>query len=402
MTFKRTLFIFLMLVLPWQTRWFSDAGMVAGYPWEQGRLSIYASWLVLLAFILVSLWQKRPVWRRPKWFEAVVVIGVLVPAMFSSEPRASIAWLISAIFACLLVWVIKREEIAAQEVALWFAVSLVPQALLGMGQFAFQWGWANKWLGLPSLDPNIKGTAVIASQGIRYLRAYGGFPHPNIFGGYLAMSLLWVAFAWTSYSDRVKKFLLTIMPLLSMALAFSASRSAWLALALGLLLSSRATGALAKGVEGSRRLWLAVLVPFLLTLMAFPFLVRPVSVGGAVEEKSVNERLVALQQVPAAFRHAPFFGTGQGGLLPVLVQQKLEPLLPHTVPVMILLETGLWGVIWLLVAMVFWIKRMQDKRLLIALMPLLLLDHYLWSYWPGMALFVIWAVYSEVSNEMGF
>lgn len=383
MTFKRALFILLMLALPWQTRWFSDAGLVAGYPWEQGRISVYASWLVLLAFVAVSLWQKRPVWRRPSVIEMALAAGLVVPAIFSSSLRASAGWLLSVVFAAMVFWVVRREGIAAKEIAFWFALSLVPHALLGMSQFAFQFGGANKWLGLSLLDPQAKGVAVILDHGTRYLRAYGGFPHPNIFAGYLALSLLFLMKVWAEYSERAKKIAFVLVPFLSMALAFTASRSAWLALLIGLIAFLFSSD--------KRRLWSIIIIPFVLVLAVFPLLVRPVSMPsvGAVEEKSVNERVIALQQAPAMFQRAPIFGTGPGALLPALVQHKLEPLIPHAVPVMVLLETGLWGFVLLLLALGYWVKGMRDKRLLLALTPLLLLDHYLWSYWSGLVLFAV-------------
>lgn len=400
MNVKRALFVLLMLALPWQTRWFSDAGLVAGYPWEQGRISVYVSWLILLAFVGMSLWQKRITWRKPKAIELVLVVGLLVPAFFSSEPRASLAWLISATFAALFAWVIHREQTSVRDLAFWFAVSLIPHALLGMFQFATQSGFDQKWLGLSALDPAIKGTAVILSEGVRYLRAYGGFPHPNIFGGYLAFALLALVVTWSSFADRIKRFLFLLVPLLSMALGFTASRSAWLAFLLGLLVL--------RGVQTKFCLMCRVplkwfLLPFGLVLAVFPFLIRPVSVPvtGAVEEKSVNERIAALQQAPRLFVLSPALGTGQGAILPALIRQKLEPLLPHAVPVMIVLETGLVGLSALFVYLFAQLgaalkrgERMSEQRaqfwsFAAALAPILLLDHYLWSYWSGQVLVMI-------------
>ena len=388
MNVKRMLFILLMLVLPWQTRWFSDAGLLAGYPWEQGRISIYASWLILLAYVGVSLWQKRAQWRKPKVVELVLLVALLLPAFFSGEPRASISWLISVAFAGIFVWVIQREEIRLNDLALWFSISLIPHALLGMFQFAIQFGFDQKWLGLSALDPATKGTAVILNEGVRYLRAYGGFPHPNIFGGYLALALLGMAYFWSTFSDRVKRFSVYFLPLLAMALALTASRSAWLVFIFGLLIFI----VLAKRFKDVQRPWLAIFLPFVLTLAIFPFLVRPVSVPnqGAAEAQSVNERVVALQQVPSVFARHPFFGTGQGALVPDLITTEKKPLLPHAVPVMALLELGLIGFASLLIALGFF--RWNWRRLLIVCLviwPLLLLDHYLWSYWSGHILFAI-------------
>ena len=391
MNVKRALFILLMLVLPWQTRWFSDAGLLAGYPWEQGRISIYAFWLILLVCATVSLWQKRVQWRKPQVIELILLVAVLVPALFSGEPRASIAWLISVAFAGVFVWVLQREQIRLTDLALWFSISLIPHALLGMFQFAVQFGFDQKWLGLSALDPATKGTAVILNEGVRYLRAYGGFPHPNIFGGYLALALLGMAYFWSTFSDWVRRFSVYHLPLLAMALALTASRSAWLVFVFGSI-ALFVTPSKRSAVEGSRRLWLAIFLPFVLTLAIFPFLVRPVSAPnqGAAEAQSVNERVVALQQVPSVFARHPFFGTGQGALVPVLITAGQKPLLPHVVPVMALLELGLVGFASLLIALgrFRWDWR-RVSIVSVVIWPLLLLDHYLWSYWSGHILLAI-------------
>lgn len=377
-----------MLVLPWQTRWFSDAGLLAGYPWEQGRLSIYASWLILLTYVGISLWQKRVQWRKPKIVELVLLLALLLPALFSGEPRASISWLLSVAFAGVFVWVIQREQIRHHDLVLWFSISLIPHALLGMFQFAAQFGFDQKWLGLSALDPATKGTAVILNEGVRYLRAYGGFPHPNIFGGYLALALLGMAYFWSTFSDLVRRLSVYFLPLLALALALTASRSAWLVFVFGLLVFI----VMAKRFKDVHRPWLAIFLPFVLTLAIFPFLVRPVSVPnqGVAEAQSVNERVVALQQVPSVFVRHPFFGTGQGALVPVLITAEKKPLLPHAVPVMALLELGLIGFASLLAALGLF--RWDWRRLLIicaVIWPLLLLDHYLWSYWSGHILLAI-------------
>ena len=41
-----------VLALPWQTRWFQEGPRIAGYPWEEGRISIYASQLLMLLVVV--------------------------------------------------------------------------------------------------------------------------------------------------------------------------------------------------------------------------------------------------------------------------------------------------------------------------------------------------------------
>ena len=65
------------------------------------------------------------------------------------------------------------------------------QACLGIYQFFTQSSFACKWLGMASHNAQDLGVSVIETlSGERWLRAYGGLDHPNIFGGFLCFSIL--------------------------------------------------------------------------------------------------------------------------------------------------------------------------------------------------------------------
>ncbi|HPF94989.1 MAG TPA: O-antigen ligase family protein [bacterium] len=409
MRFKEWVIIGYFLALPWQTRWFYDAGALAGYPWEQGRFSVYASWFLIVLLTFLSIKQKPLTLRVPKKTELLVIIGIVLPALFSFSQRASIAWLWIFAIAALSIWVLRREQIAIEKMSFWFAIALVPHALIGLAQWIFQWSLPSKWLGLALLNPQSQGTAVILSEGIRYLRIYGGFPHPNIFGGYLAVSLLFVAIAWGSYNRRMQKVLFYVVPLLVIALGFTASRSAWLSLFGGLLAHEvllRKDRLRKHSTDHFHAHW--ILIPFILTLAIFPLLVRPISSGSGqfAEQKSVSERVLALKQAWPMIKQRPLLGTGQGALLPALIEQELKPVIPHIVPIVILIETGIVGFITLLYVFVQWLSMLLDKikrypttrpavmSLIVALCPIVVLDHYLWSYWPGFALLSLIVVFT--------
>src|SRR5690349_15713914 len=44
-----------LLFLPWQTRWFLEGPSVNGFPWENGRISLYLSWIPLIVTIMIFL-----------------------------------------------------------------------------------------------------------------------------------------------------------------------------------------------------------------------------------------------------------------------------------------------------------------------------------------------------------
>lgn len=64
------------------------------------------------------------------------------------------------------------------------------QSIIGVIQFIIQHSIGLFWLKESIISPIILGVAKIILDGHTYIRAYGLFPHPNIFGGYLAFSIL--------------------------------------------------------------------------------------------------------------------------------------------------------------------------------------------------------------------
>ena len=64
------------------------------------------------------------------------------------------------------------------------------QALVGITQFFLQHSIGFLWLKESIISPDMPGVAKIIFNGQSYIRAYGLFPHPNILGGFLAMSIL--------------------------------------------------------------------------------------------------------------------------------------------------------------------------------------------------------------------
>jgi O-antigen ligase len=67
--------------------------------------------------------------------------------------------------------------------------SAIFQAILGIGQFTVQEDFGLKILGESPLGPNIDGAAKISASGVKMIRAYGTFPHPNILAVFLIFFL---------------------------------------------------------------------------------------------------------------------------------------------------------------------------------------------------------------------
>ena len=68
------------------------------------------------------------------------------------------------------------------------AVGIV-QSLIGISQFIHQQSIGLFWLKESHISPTIPGVAKLIINNHLLIRAYGLFPHPNIFGGYLVLSI---------------------------------------------------------------------------------------------------------------------------------------------------------------------------------------------------------------------
>lgn len=409
-----------ILLLPWQTRWFQEGASIAGLPWEQGRLSVYGSQLFMLLTILlgflVSRAEQKPLestlLRSRIWIMAPILALIGLSFFSTISLRSTVEWWVEVVILVAFFITLFRT-LSLHDFSFWFVLSLIPQALLGLFQTIDQRVIGTSLLGIAAQDPITRGVAVIEADGVRWLRAYGGFPHPNIFGGWLVLGLV------TSY-QALKRVLLTkkevlvcyaSLVLFAMALVFTYSRSAWLSLVL--FIGTSILSLLVSKMETRRRragilLGLVSLV-CILTATARPVLLfSRAQMGDRLEQKSLSERRQGIENGLRILKERPLFGSGLGAnalMLSRLDEKQgfsaASPITPHVVPILIVAELGILGSLILLGviyissrAFLYWL--VMEKKVYVsllpisfALVPIVLLDHYLWSYWSGKMLFVI-------------
>ncbi|MFZ2804002.1 MAG: hypothetical protein WA001_02150, partial [Patescibacteria group bacterium] len=231
-----------ILALPWQTRWFHDASL-AGWPWEQGRWSVYASWLLIVATIALGWPSFRRALTGPKKRIAAYLLTALFVVSYlplhSTDMAHFVAvsqWWMEALLLMGFGLVLVGAKVPWRSIATWFVVSLIPQAFLGIIQYATQNVIGSKWLGIATHLSKVPGTSVVEFGLFRYLRVYGGFPHPNIFGGWLAAGIVATfALAGIATSKKTALFAIFSSALFSVVLVLTFSRGAWIAAAVGIV-----------------------------------------------------------------------------------------------------------------------------------------------------------------------
>ncbi len=365
--------------------------MAGGLPWEQGRLSVYLAWIpmLLVIFIACSDFKENPDERDEiKITDWMLFVGILLlglPAFVSVFPQASWQWLTQVVLLVFFAWSLQQLKIKGRDILGWTVLSLVPHAVLGISQFFLQFVHGSKWLGMAMQNPAMPGVSVVEVAGRRVLRAYGGFPHPNIFGGWLAYGLVAVTFVVSRDTRRASRLIgAGIAALFSVALVLTFSRSAWIAAVVGVI----GAAALSKKTR-------ALIVPgvILLSTLSTLFFVRDIALtrtdtGTRLEQKSVSERSASLSAAWSLVPNEWWLGQGQNTAIFALDQAGKGIVPPHFLPLLILLETGFIGVLGVLLLLWRWVAKSALASLLPLLIvaPLLMFDHYLWSLWSGQVL----------------
>lgn len=290
---------------------------------------------------------------------AFVAVNILVSF---NKPIAIYTWIKILEFG-LFAYYVSRTKPNIQRVVYFLSFAVFYSSLIAIGQFLLQHSIGGPlWiLGERTFFSDTPGIARIALGGREMVRSYATFPHPNVLGGFLAITLLLVIF---KQSKKFSMFKIITIIMGVIALLFTFSRSAWMAGLMGLV---------------------CIFFPkrknyfILLTFIVFT------TYGLFFSGESVAVRLELNDAAVKIWQQSPLFGVGLGNFLvalPAFLPSRtiyfLQPV--HNIYLLILAENGIIGVI--LVIWFVW-KVIQKKKyfsfLLVPLLTLLLLglvDHY--------------------------
>ncbi len=402
--FSNRLFFLAVFLLPWQTEVLLSQGMVSGEPSPYAVLGIYVVEVMLLFVFLLRM--HRPNDRDVRQMDKALYL-FLASAFFSLSLSAfsSVGWfhLIHVVSAAMLFFLLTDERTKLKPVLIAFLFGLLVPVTVGWFQTLTGATPDSTLLGMSAKDAQTLGTAVVETVSGRTLRAYGTFPHPNVFGGYLAIGVVilgWLAKSMKSQRDVVVLSMLAAV--LGSALVITFSRSAWLGLLIGVVVSMALMLKQKKNLAHHLITVLSVgIVSVLLTIFVFRQEVfSRFNPTLRLEAISIEERASQYQMFDEVFFSSPIFGVGPNAYTFTLADQDpgqpvwvYQPI--HNVFLLILAELGVVG----FVLFVFWIGRIGRSLMAIknpnglfavalgvSLTTIALFDHYLWSLWPGLAL----------------
>lgn len=409
----------LVFLLPWQTVWIIQEKMIgpeslsvaqAGAMglWQYGTLRIYAVEFLIITLAVISVlcrYDHRGIPFRDRRRHIIVIALLLFAGLsiFWSDDRlvALFAWVRLCEGAFLFTLFRNTSLKWSWIVGAWIGAAVI-QSTLGIWQFLVQEVSANSWLGIAAHYSATLGDAVVQAGDRRWLRAYGAFPHPNIFGAYLSVSMLWCAQALCRAQKKQHWLLLVaVSQLILGALLVSFSRGAWIVLLVA------AVCALAVGIKkngrGLKNFFAPVIHPGVLLVLASAITISAFSLTffeelkvrtgfaeSRLEVQSVSERIDSYARAVPLVEHVWLVGTGVGNFTNTLFRFEqaqgtvhewytYQPI--HNVFVMVFVELGIIGLVFLVCLGVLLLRRMPVSMypFLGAIAVLSLFDHFLWT-----------------------
>lgn len=410
--FKRVfkyLFYFFIFILPWQTKLVLLSGQT-----NYTEISLYVSqsilFVVLISFFIYKLRRRDFSENISALWYFLIGLELFIFGSFFVALDQTLAFYHYLVFLeALGLFYLLREgtlfkgyeetHINKFTAVYVFLGSIFLQASLGIYQFLTQYAFAFKYLGLATHNPQDLGVAVVETASGRFLRAYGGFDHPNIFGGVLVVALILAVYLlakkkvlnsnWDVF-ESIFLFIFYFTGLL--ALFFTFSRGAWLALALGLLTLLVSFLIRKDRWMIGRFLALSFFSAFFLFIIISPYqdlLMVRIDASSRLEQKSITERLMYFKQAEELIKNNLVFGVGIGNYTntlnahekskqPALINQPV-----HNVLLLLTAENGILALFFFCGFLVCLILKNRRENfswaIFIAMIVLMMLDHWLIS-----------------------
>lgn len=404
----------LLFLLPFQTRLVLKKGELSGGYWEYGTYSLYAIEILLGLIVLLSIFYFLKNFSKTKnlllvfkkrrneilFFLFLVTILLIIFSTISAiNPLLSFYYLYKFITGGALI-VLLYLFTNFYKTSFSFLLGSVLQAIVGIWQFIFQTSFSSKWLGIALQDSSVLGTSVIETADGRWLRAYGGLPHPNIFAGFLVVAII-ITMVLYVQKKNIHKYsnvlILIFFTLLTTALFSAFSRAAWISLIFCFLVFFFIN--LQNKIVFKKLLNLSLICFFIFLIFSLIYL--PLSrtrIGGTnrLEAKSTDERIEYFKESWEIIKLHPILGVGLGNYTLSAHNEVssgresfyYQPV--HNIYLLIVSELGIIITSLIALFLIIWKKRRGILKIsTVILSPILILglfDHYLISLYSGIIL----------------
>jgi len=393
-------------------------------PWGRGFANPYTTiWISLseiflfasaTLFFLKHLLEKTKIQTGDNGFFILLLGGLTISTISLllsplQDPSFHFLLFIKLLSLLILYLLVVNKVLRAHTILEIFILTMGFQAILAILQVILQSSIGLQFLGEPFLSEQVPHIARFSLGGMKIIRGYGTFSHPNVLGGFLVVSLL----ASLLFSPQLKSERSLLLAIQFLGLLASFSRSAMLALTVALAII---TFWYLKEIRKNK------IIPIALGVLIFGELAFiSISRGfNLLQDNAFLERIKGFGQSWAIFQEYPL-GVGFNHFTLFLDPISKTPLSPwdyqpvHNILMIGLSEAGIIGLIGMIIA-VFYVfhkthknrknfltpNRNFKKRILLVIFVSLLFiglfDHYLITLDQGRFLLIlIFAIASRFS-----
>lgn len=363
----------------------------------------------------------------------ILALWALFTLTYASQFRIGIASIIKifefiGVFYYVIFNFVSREtsnncaqKIFLSKLYLIIILSGIVQSLIAISQFIARKSVGLRLLGESVFDTTQAGVAKIIIDHTTFVRAYGTFPHPNVLASFLVFSLLLIIVGSYSEEGRFWKnsllfYALIFLQFTALVMTFSKAAVGGFFIALVYIkYVSRETRPAEDNalLQIKSKFWIRkFVIYFLIVLLVsmFIYLLYMIDYEGIIK-KSSNERYIYTQIALSIIQKHIIMGISCGQMVYFMQSQEIYPLFDwqfqpvHNVLLLVWVELGIVGFVVFSNFIVLgllnkttnkysinntYLKNSQYfKALLIAQIPMLLLDHYIWDLQQGAGFFWI-------------
>ena len=357
-----------------------------------------------VCFYLFNFIVRRPLARNVLLLSMMLVFGFAVHTLLLSGTGLLTPLTWAFLFVSLLLPIFYSVITAYRAVAVGvFLGVLLLHTQWGIAQFIVESDLGLAWLGESRLVVGNSGVATFSSGGVKLLRAYGPYGHPNMLGGASLIGCLLLTpllLKFWSLPRQQLIFLLCAVATLLLALLLSFSRTAWLG---ALVWTLTVAFFFFQGRFSERPRPPTLFRYFLLPLLIIVMTLSPLMFQRSLDpgsESSVERIRGVSYALTIIGDQSSGFGFGVGSYPAVLsaflsknnIQVPLwEVTSVHSVPLLVLLELGYLG--WAGLCTLFFFSFRRLGLILWPFVPALLLDHYFYTDVSMLVWFLIFFIY---------
>ena len=410
-------FYLLILLLPTQLgkHFFPQFSFIYGLRIDYLSLTIYLTDILIFLIFLLSFKNILRIiikeYKRNVFLFLLFILFLLVGVSVSKNPASGIFGIIKFlefIYLGLFVY-FNFEKLNKKVIVFLLGFGIVFESLLSFLQYLNQGSFQGVlyFLGERSFNQQTPAIANASINGALVLRPYGTFSHPNVLGGFLVLSSIFVL----SFKQLVGKYFLIIVLFSStIGILVSLSRIAiasWLIFLLiyFVLMIVRKYKKLKinpKFLKNNSFVLLTILIIFLLTLFNPIFLERFTLLS--FSDESVLQRISLINSSIEMFLKNPVFGVGINNFLNNLKTSFNTPVLiqpVHNIFLLTLAQVGVIGfgvLIYMLIKAVKLSIKSKDKKviklsIIFSIIFIGIFDHYLLTIQQTQILFTILITY---------